>query len=126
MAHLYAGSRHRYKATAMALLLCALALAVRAGAAAAPQRCTLQVILVMEPPAAQRPSEAVVAQLARAARVALSFVRDAGTGSYVFRLSARGGPDQCQKGLERLRSDGRVKSAEVDARRQAAGRSLGL
>lgn len=92
-----------------------------ANAAAAPPRCSLQIILVLQPPVLQRPPATLVAQLARAAGVTLAFVRDAGTGSHVFRLGARGDAAACERGLARLRADPRVESADVDRRRQAAG-----
>jgi len=87
----------------------------------ATPRCSLQIIVVMSPPGTQRPAASVVASLARSAKVGLTFLRDAGTGSYVFRLQAQDGADACQRGLERLRTDPRILAADIDARRKAAG-----
>lgn len=84
----------------------------------ASNRCSLQIIVVMNPPAPQPPAPTVVSSLARAARVQLTFVREAGTTSFVFLLSAAGSAQQCQRGLARLRTDARIQSVDIDARRQ--------
>ena len=84
----------------------------------ASNHCYLQIIVTMNPPAPQPPAPTVVASLARAARVQLTFVREAGTTSFVFLLSASGSAQQCQRGLARLRTDSRIQSADIDARRK--------
>jgi hypothetical protein len=86
----------------------------------ASNRCSLQIIVVMNPPAPQPPVPTVVASLARAARVQLTFVREAGSTSFVFLLSASGSAQQCQRGLTRLRTDARIQSVDIDARRKPA------
>jgi hypothetical protein len=79
--------------------------------------CTVQIILVMKDRSG-RPSGDVIGSLAEAAKVDLTFLRNAGTDSYVFSLGAVGSEDSCMHGVERLRTDSRLQSVEMDARRQ--------
>jgi hypothetical protein len=105
-------------AVACIIAACTVAPAQAAATSGTQDHCSLQIILVMARPGTERPSAPVVASLARKARVSLVFLRDAGTSSYVFRLSTGSGKDSCQRGIERLRSDSRVQSVDLDARRR--------
>lgn len=113
-------------AIACALAACGAVARTASGAAtvdpAAPSgRCALQIVLVLADAKPVRPAASVVRSLARAANVQLAFVRDAGTASFVYRLTAPGTVERCQRGLQRLRADPRVRAADVDSRRQANG-----
>ena len=87
--------------------------------AAPSRRCSLQIVLVLADAKPVRPAASVVRSLAHAANVQLDFIRDAGTASFLYRLTAAGSVERCQRGLQRLRADPRVRAADVDSRRQA-------
>ncbi len=106
-------------AIAFALVACLAAPATAGSPPAGGSRCSLQIIIVLANPPPARPATSLVISLARAARVKLAFLRDAGTSSYLYRLTAAGGADSCLRGLERLRGDPRVRAADIDSRRQA-------
>jgi hypothetical protein len=106
-------------AIAFALAACAPAAGIAGSPSVAQNRCSLQIIVVLADSPSVRPATALVISLARAARVKLGFVRDAGTSSFLYHLSAVGDAASCLRGLERLRGDPRVRSADIDSRRQA-------
>jgi hypothetical protein len=60
----------------------------------------------------------LVADLARAADVQLTFVSVIARNLYLFALSGSGGDADCRRALERLRQDARVRSVDIDERRQ--------
>jgi hypothetical protein len=65
------------------------------------------------------PDEAFVKDVARAAHVELAYVRSITPALHVFILTADNGSDPtCAQALGRLRADSRVRSADIDARRQ--------
>jgi len=71
----------------------------------------------------ERPADAFVSQIARAANVVLVFVRTAGPGLYVYQLDAGATDDGCDAPLTRLRRDERVRSVDLDRRRTVHDRS---
>jgi hypothetical protein len=64
------------------------------------------------------PDDRFVADLARAADVQLTFVSVIARNLYLFTLAGSSGDVDCRPTLERLRQDARVRSVDVDERRQ--------
>lgn len=64
------------------------------------------------------PDDRFVADLARAADVRLTFVSVIARNLYLFTLSGSSGDADCRPVLERLRQDARVRSVDIDERRQ--------
>lgn len=81
--------------------------------------CTERIIVTFLQPQGHAPDPALVAHMARDARAQLTFLRTAGPGLYVFRLSAPGSGAGCRGALARLRHDPRIRSVDVDRRRRA-------
>ncbi|MFI4914617.1 MAG: hypothetical protein ACHQAR_05445 [Steroidobacterales bacterium] len=83
-------------------------------------RCRERVIVKLAPPLS--PSDDRIAQaVARAAHVQLKFIRTIGSALSVFELTSSETDVDCAKSLQRLRLDARVRSVEIDARRQHHG-----
>jgi hypothetical protein len=82
--------------------------------------CSLRVIASFAPTAVPNPPDATFLQeLARDTGVQLTYVRSLTSALHVLMLSADDADDpDCQRALARLRSDTRVRSADVDERRQ--------
>jgi len=98
---------------------CAASDASQKPGAAHDAACASQVIIVFAQAQAATPDPGLVAQIAQAASVQLSYVRTAGPGLYVFSMSAADADSSCKDALHRLRQDARVRSVDVDARRRA-------
>lgn len=105
-------------------LLAAIPLAPRAGSAVPPAAhvrhgdCESRVILTFPADRGSHPDTALVADIARTARVRLEFLRSAGPGLYVFALAAPGDDPDCRRAIARLRDDSRVRSVDLDRRRR--------
>jgi hypothetical protein len=82
--------------------------------------CTLRVIASFVPSDTQEPPDAsFLQQLSRDTGVELTYVRSLTPALHVLMLSADDPDDaDCQRALQRLRSDARVRSADIDQRRQ--------
>jgi len=80
--------------------------------------CHARVIMTFTQSFEGTPPESFVAEIARAANVALAFVRAAGPGLYVYQLDSGATDENCEASLARLRGDGRVRSVDLDARRR--------
>ncbi len=95
-------------------LLAACAASAQAGSSQGDP-CATRVIVAFSKDQGTRPSDRFVGDLAHADGVRLEFMRTVGPGLYLFSLTA---PDvDCRDALERLRRDGRVRSVDVDERR---------
>lgn len=80
--------------------------------------CMLRVIVSFAESGAKSPPNSTLLQdISRAARVELTYVRSLTPALHVLVLRARDDGD-CERALGRLRSDPRVRSADIDARRQ--------
>ena len=92
----------------------------RPGLLLATARCTLRVIVSFAQGGAPTPPDASFLQeLSSAARVELAYVRSLTPALHVLVLRADDADDpDCQRALGRLRSDPRVRSADIDQRRQ--------
>lgn len=100
---------------ALVPLFCFLALT----ACAARADCSLQVIVSFSQDVQSPPGATFVKDLSRAARVELNYVRSVTPSLHVFVLEAADADDPgCGRALGRLRSDPRVRSVDIDARRQ--------
>jgi hypothetical protein len=89
------------------------------GAEAAPAAgCQVRVILglvkAMPPP----PDDAWVKELAAANGVELRYLRAITPRLYVFRMTAAGADGACDAAIARLRGDARLRSAQIDQRRE--------
>jgi len=88
---------------------------VTAGAAGA-QNCDLQVIVSFAQKNQSPAEDRLVKDLARVAGVNLVYLRSVTSELHLFSLSGIG--DDCGKAVERLRGDPRVRSVDIDQRRQ--------
>jgi len=79
--------------------------------------CHTRVVITFAQSWGDRPADDFVMEIARAANVALVFVRAAGPGLYVFQLDAGDTDESCSPALARLRRDERVRSVDLDQRR---------
>ncbi len=100
---------------ALALLCCA------AGACAQPRNdvrepadCSVQAIVALQ----QDPAPSLVADLGRASGARLELVRTMTPNLHLFSVSAPGAEAECMAAIERLRRDPRVRSVDLDQRRQ--------
>jgi len=110
------------------LLVSLAACATGASAPAAPAApsgnraagCTLRVIVSFAPGGApSSPDASFLRELSSAIRVELTYVRSLTPALHVLVLRADDADDpDCQRALARLRSDPRVRSADIDQRRQ--------
>ncbi len=98
------------------------ACAARASAAdPAPARaggCDSRVIVAFAAEMQRPPDDRFIADLERAADVQLTFVSAIAPNLFVFALSGAAADADCRPALERLRQDARVRSVDIDARRQ--------
>ena len=78
--------------------------------------CALQVIVSFAPGVHTPPEDGLMKDLSRVSGVNLVYLRSVNPELHLFSLSAVG--DDCGKAVERLRSDPRVRSVDVDQRRQ--------
>lgn len=80
--------------------------------------CSLRIIVSFaEGGVKGRPESTLLRKISRAARVELTYVRSLTPALHVLVLRAKEGSD-CERALGRLRSDPRVRSVDIDERRQ--------
>jgi hypothetical protein len=79
-----------------------------------PAGCSLQAIVALQ----QAPVPSFVADLSRASGARLELVRTMTSDIHLFSLTAPGPEAECVAALERLRRDPRVRSVDLDQRRQ--------
>ena len=98
-----------------------LALGCAAAACAQPRdevastpTCALRVIVTLQ----SAPDDALVADLGRASGARLELVRTMTSNLHLFSLTAPGAEAECMAAIERLRRDPRVRSVDLDQRRQ--------
>jgi hypothetical protein len=82
------------------------------------ERCTVRVIIAFSPEMQRAPDDRFLSELGRTADAELRFVSTIAPNLHLFTLSAAGGASRCHDALERLRHDSRVRSADLDERRQ--------
>jgi hypothetical protein len=113
-------SRGHHPVIALTLVVfCAGALprqSVAASGAAPTVRCHTRIILSFAPAKSSAPNDKFVAALARAENVQLKFLNRIAPNLFVLGLSAA--DSDCQAAIERLRGNVKVRSVEIDARRQ--------
>ncbi len=76
--------------------------------------CSVQAIVALQ----AAPEPALVAELGRVSGARLELVRTMTTNLHLFSLSAPGPESECMAAIERLRRDSRVRSVDIDQRRQ--------
>jgi len=106
-------------ARGLAALLCCAWLVQAAVAAMQSDACHSRIVVSFSRAESARPDPGFVTQLARTARVHLTFLRALGPGLYSFLLTSTDHDPSCRRALERLKRDARVRSAEIDMRRRA-------
>jgi len=84
------------------------------GDAAEPSNCSVEVIVALQ----SAPDAATVADLGRVSGASLELVRTMTSNLHLFSLTASGPAAECTAALERLRRDSRVRSVNLDERRQ--------
>ena len=80
--------------------------------------CSIRVIVAFSPEMAHASDDSVLKDVAHGAGVELVFVRTIASNLHVFTLSAADGESGCHHAVERLRRDVRVRSVDIDTRRQ--------
>jgi hypothetical protein len=81
----------------------------------AAEECETRVIVGLE----GAPNEELISDLAESVRARLMVVETVTTNLHVLDLRAAGADAECSAAIERLRADPRVRSVDVDVRRQA-------
>lgn len=114
-----AANRARFPG-ASALLVCALTLPAQVvlGADAPDVACHARIILALVQAMPPPPDDKWVHDLAAANGVELRYVRAITPSLYVFRMIAVNSTGGCEAAIERLRGDARLRSAQIDWRRQ--------
>lgn len=79
-------------------------------------RCTVRIIASFE----GTPDAALLESLSRASGAQLTLLNEMPAGLYLLELAANGPDEACSRALERLQSDERVRSADMDERRRIA------
>ena len=80
----------------------------------APAGCSVSVIAAFT----SAPDAALLEDLSRAIGARLGLIRDMTSGLHLLSLQAAGPDSECMAAIERLRSDPRVRSVDLDARRK--------
>jgi hypothetical protein len=97
------------------LLVCAAAACAQPRSAAREQPgCSVQAIVALQ----LEPVPSLLAELGRASGARIELVRTMTTNLHLLSLTAPGGDAECMAALEQLRRDPRVRSVDVDQRRQ--------
>lgn len=96
----------------------AAACAQQAGSRAAGTGCELPVIVAF----ASTPDDALLADLGRSAGVRLEGATSLTSSIYSLTLRAEGGATACTDAVQKLRADARVRSVDLDERRQIRAR----
>jgi hypothetical protein len=89
-----------------------------AGEAAPAAGCRVRVILGLVHPLAPPPPDRWVQELAAANGVQLRYLRAITPRLFVFSMGAETASSGCDAALARLRTDSRLRSAEIDQRRE--------
>ena len=76
--------------------------------------CNLRVIVALD----AAPDAALLADLSRVSGAHLELIRSMTSNLHLLALEAQGDDSECKAAMERLRSDPRVRSVDVDARRR--------
>jgi hypothetical protein len=76
--------------------------------------CSVRVIAGL----ASTPDAALLEDLSRASGARLELIRDMTSGLHLLSLQAAGPDSECMAAIERLRGDPRVRSVDLDQRRQ--------
>jgi len=80
--------------------------------------CQARIILGLQTPAVPPPDESWVRDLAVASGVQLHYLRAISSRLYLFRMTAPNVAGGCTAAIERLRADPRLRSAQIDQRRE--------
>ena len=108
-----------YRALLSVLLaVAATACAQQAGRRTADAGCELPVIVAFASP----PNDALLAELGRNAGVRLEGATSLTANIYALTLRADGGATACRDAVQTLRADARVRSVDLDERRQIQAR----
>jgi hypothetical protein len=83
----------------------------------APSGCSVRVIAGLT----SNPDAALLADLSRVSGARLELVRSMTSGLHLLSLQAAGPNAECMAAIERLRSDARVRSVDLDERRRIQG-----
>jgi hypothetical protein len=94
------------------------ACAQQSGRRTADAGCELPVIVAFASP----PNDALLAELGSSAGVRLEGARALTSNIYSVTLRAEGGATVCTDGVQKLRADARVRSVDLDERRQIQAR----
>ena len=79
-----------------------------------PTDCSVQAIVALE----LDPVPSLIADLGRASGAQLELVRTMTSNLHLFSLTKQGAEAECMAAMERLRRDPRVRSVDIDQRRQ--------
>jgi hypothetical protein len=112
------GNVRLLRAALLALGCAAAACAQPRDETASAPGCTVQVIVTLQ----SAPEDALVADLARVTGARLELVRSMTSNLHLFSLEAQGPQPECDAAVERLRRDPRVRSVDLDRRRQTQPR----
>lgn len=96
-------------------------LAACATPAPAADGCMGRVVLTLSEPAGATSGTELAEALGREAGVGLEFITSVGPNVFVFTLEDAASDANCGLALTRLRSDARIRSAELDATRKRHG-----
>lgn len=102
----------------LVLAACATRASVAEPAPAHPGGCNTRIIMAFAADLQRAPDDRFVAELGRATDVQLTFVSVIARNLFLFALSGAAGDADCRPALERLRQDSRVRSVDIDERRQ--------
>jgi len=102
-------------------LLAPLVFAACATPAVPTPECSRQILVTLAEPTAATAGPELAARIARSAEIGLEFVRSVGPNVFVFTLTDTASDANCEQALTRLRSDPRIRSAELDAARKRHG-----
>jgi hypothetical protein len=89
--------------------------------ASAASGCSGRVVLTLHEPAGAPSGTELARSLGQKAGVGLEFIASVGPNVFAFTLDDAASDANCGRALTRLRSDARVRSAELDATRKRHG-----
>jgi hypothetical protein len=102
----------------LALAACATRTSAADPATARAGGCDTRVIMAFAAEMQHPPDDRFLAELGQATDVQLTFVSIVARNLFLFTLSGGAGDVDCRPALERLRQDSRVRSVDIDERRQ--------
>jgi hypothetical protein len=103
------------------LAACAAPVPATPAPANAASGCSGRVVLTLHEPSGGISGTELATSLGRKAGVGLEFVASVGPNVFAFTLDDAASDANCGRALTRLRSDARVRSAELDATRKRHG-----